>query len=328
MRLSTLSCLLSTADSLSPRPRVVVSGGTHGNEYTGVWVLQRLQLRSAELAEQHPSIAIETLFANPPAHAANRRFIDDDLNRQFSAATLADTTASSFEAGRAKAIAADMGPKGAAADAAVCIDMHTTTANMGCTVIVSSYSTLALRAAAFVHTHWDDADEASPPLPLRVMVEKCSQCEAAHLASVARHGIEIEVGPTPQSLLRADVVASTERCLRLLLRYLELHYSGVEPATPATLPVYVSLGKVPFVDGADADGALPGAVVAASLQDRDFAPLRAGEALFEALDGSLVPYDGSLGEVVHPVFINEAAYYYRESGRGVGMSRPVEWPVL
>ena len=57
-------------------------------------------------------------------------------------------------------------------------------------------------------------------------------------------------------------------------------------------------------------------------------PLRAGEALFEALDGSLVPYDGSLGEVVHPVFINEAAYYYRESGRGVGMSRPVEWPVL
>ena len=115
MRLSTLSCLLSTADSLSPRPRVVVSGGTHGNEYTGVWVLQRLQLRSAELAEQHPSIAIETLFANPPAHAANRRFIDDDLNRQFSAATLADTTASSFEAGRAKAIAADMGPKGAAA---------------------------------------------------------------------------------------------------------------------------------------------------------------------------------------------------------------------
>ena len=79
--------------------------------------------------------------------------------------------------------------------------------------------------------------------------------------------------------------------------------------------------------GAPHDTMLPGAVVAASLQDRDYEPLRKGEPLFEHLDGTIVPYDGSFGDVVYPVFINEAAYYYRESGRGVGISHRIEWPV-
>ena len=68
-------------------------------------------------------------------------------------------------------------------------------------------------------------------------------------------------------------------------------------------------------------------IVAQSLQDRDFAPLYAGEPLYEQLDGSIIPYDGAMGEVVHPVFVNEAAYYLPESGRGVGMSRLVEYTV-
>ena len=67
--------------------------------------------------------------------------------------------------------------------------------------------------------------------------------------------------------------------------------------------------------------------MAASLQDRDFEPLRAGEPLYETLDGELVMYDGSCGEVAYPVFINEAAYYYRESGRGVLMTTRTDWPV-
>ena len=63
-----------------------------------------------------------------------------------------------------------------------------------------------------------------PPFPLHVLIEQVSsQHESACLASVGRCGIEVEVGPTPQSVVRADVVASTERCVRLLLRYLELH---------------------------------------------------------------------------------------------------------
>ena len=65
----------------------------------------------------------------------------------------------------------------------------------------------------------------------------------------------------------------------------------------------------------------------ASIQDRDFMPLNKGEALFDRLDGSTVPYDGSLGEVVYPIFINEAAYYYAQSGTGVGITECIDWPL-
>ena len=29
----------------------------------------------------------------------------------------------------------------------------------------------------------------------------------------------------------------------------------------------------------------------------------------------------------HPIFVNEAAYYYAESGRGVGLTQLVDWPL-
>ena len=96
----------------------------------------------------------EPLLVNPRAHEANVRFIDDDLNRQFSDERLNDATSSAYEAERAREIVALCGPKGANASAAVCIDMHTTTSNMGCTIIVNTWSPLSIRAAAYVHEHW------------------------------------------------------------------------------------------------------------------------------------------------------------------------------
>eukprot|EP00965_Chrysotila_dentata_P115941 3832515-Pleurochrysis_carterae.AAC.2 len=66
-------------------------------------------------------------------------------------------------------------------------------------------------------------------------------------------------------------------------------------------------------------------IVHPSLQDRDYEPLKKGDALFEHMDGTIERYDGSLGEVVYPIFINEAAYYYAQSGTGIGMTECVDW---
>ena len=71
-------------------------------------------------------------------------------------------------------------------------------------------------------------------------------------------------------------------------------------------------------------------LIAPSLQDSDFEPLRTGDAMWVRPDGSESMedrYDGALGEVVYPIFVNEAAYYYAQSGRGVGLTKLVDWPV-
>ena len=205
------SRLLAPTLDLAQVRRVVVAGGTHGNEFTGVCVLEKLDLTAAELSTNYPSLAIEMLLVNPLAHSRTRRFLDDDLNRMFSLANLNDITLSGYEANRAKAISAELGPKcawrgepgdGLAAD--LCIDMHTTTANMGCVILVDSYCVLGLRAAAYAQENWAAACAAEgvdpDAFPFRVLVDddSASQAASGYVCSVARHGCMIEVGPTPQ----------------------------------------------------------------------------------------------------------------------------------
>ena len=195
-------------------------------------------------------------------------------------------------------------------------------------VIVNSYCTLALRIAAHLTEVWDAIDPTLPdsPHPLRVYLHEVTREAAPYLNSMAEAGITIEVGPTPNGLLRADAVSTTERALQLILRYLERAAAGQAPAAPRSLRVFADQGKVAWPEAAPGSK-LPGALIAPSLQDRDFEPLRTGEPMFIKPDGGVVRYDGAHGPVVYPVFVNEAAYYYAQSGRGVGLTTLVDWPL-
>jgi len=315
--------------------RARAGGGEHDDAVLPLVRRDRQPADAAEgedAADARPgSIKVETLLANPRAHEASARFLDDDLNRQF---IHGGRPNGGYEAERAKEIEAAIGPKGSSIAADMVIDLHTTTANMGTTIIVNSYCHLALRAAAYLTQEWDtcEADgEATPASthPLHVYLHDITHEAAPYLCSVGKAGITIEVGPTPQGLLRADAVGATERALHLLLRFLELDASGQAPATPATLPVYVDGGKVPWPAGSGSlSSRLPGALVAPSLQDRDFQPLRVGEPMFVTPGGGVIKYDGAKGDVVYPIFVNEAAYYLAQSGSaGVALTTRVEWPV-
>jgi hypothetical protein len=126
-------------------------------------------------------------------------------------------------------------------------------------------------------------------------------------------------------MVRSDVLSTTERALHLALEYCERANSGEHLELPRALTVHVDRGKIAWAEGGA--GPLPGAIVHASLQDRDFEPLHVGDPLFEGLDGAFVPYDGALGDTVVPIFINEAAYYYAASGLGIMITEALEWPV-
>ena len=319
--------LLLCAEHAADAYRVVVAGATHGNELSGAWVLRRLKHRECELAARYSSLQVEGLLANPHAHAANTRFVDTDLNREFSATSLARPPADcGYEAQRAMEIAAAVGPS-SAAQADLVIDLHTTTTNMGCTLIVGTYSSAALATAAYIAQQWarpgTDA-ELSKAFPLRVLIDpQYGQEECPYLCSLGRHGFEVEVGPTPQGLLRADVIAATERAVELALEYCELVQTGAAPPTPASLTGYVDAGKLAWPH--EADDAMPSAMIHPHLQGRDFAPLKSGDPLWIGIDGETTYYDGAQGDDVVPIFVNEAAYYHAASGRGFGLCRPIEW---
>lgn len=96
---------------------VAIVGGTHGNEYTGVFCIKALERQMKRGKQKYP-FELRTLVGNPEAYMANKRFVDSDLNRQFTGdamaaarARAAESLALSVEQKRAMEIDDLLGPK-------------------------------------------------------------------------------------------------------------------------------------------------------------------------------------------------------------------------
>jgi len=311
---------------------VVVVGGTHGNEYTGVRCIKELE---AAPPTDYPSLRISTLMGNPQAHKENKRFIDVDLNREFSADKLLTYSDTTVEARRAREIDELLGPKFGDPKTDVIVDLHTTTTNMGLTLIVPQGDFFMTQAAAYICWKCNDARVLMHPLPDRK--------QRPNLCSTARHGLTIEVGPVPQGVIRHDAVDSTNKALHAFFEYLERNNRG-EDVLKELKDVYPT-GKVPCFRSAPAKqpGEMSGKItwpsdpenenfplymVHKSVQDKDFCLIQTGDPLFCKLDGTLVPYNGSHGDKVYLIFVNEGGYYYQSSGTGIGVAIDTAYDLL
>ena len=294
--------------SLAAKHRVVVVGGTHGNEYTGVWLEKALRDKT------------ETCVGNPAAVEANRRFLDEDLNRCFLRSKL-DAPPKTVEARRAREVDAALGPKGSDNAADLVIDLHTTTANMGVTMICDAWCPFALRAAVYVKQQLDDpSNKVFGDVKIMYNDEQDKE-NAPYLASVGKAGLQIEVGPTPQGVVRWDVVDATKRALDAVLELWNKECDGECVQLPDEIDVYsVAEGFTKLSWPVDDDG-FPCAVPHEAIQDRDWSLLRKGDPLWRDRDGATVPYDGSFGDEIVPIFVNEGGYYYASSGRGIGVAQ-------
>lgn len=61
----------------------------------------------------------------------------------------------------------------------------------------------------------------------------------------------------------------------------------------------------------------------------DFEIVRTGDPLFVSLYGNeVIYYDGSYGDIVHLIFINEGGYYYTSSGTGIGVAVQAQYHII
>ena len=75
------------------KKKVFVVGGTHGNEFTGVYLVKKL--RSLGLKDNYKKITPFFELGNEEAFRLNKRYVDHDLNRCFSKDFLLDLVLSS-----------------------------------------------------------------------------------------------------------------------------------------------------------------------------------------------------------------------------------------
>lgn len=287
---------------MEPIKKVAVIGGTHGNEFSGVYLLKKWQLHPEKYNTRN--LEISTLFSNPKAFAATKRYLDSDLNRQFRADLLADPTLANYEQSRAKAISLYLGDKDQPKFDFV-LDLHNTTSNMGpCLLLVQQHPMYNLMAGY--------VKKMMPEVNISRDEDHKTRDEHHLLATMGKFGVIVEVGPQPQGCLRHDILEWMETLTDHILDFLELYNKGELPDLPEQVEAYRFLEElsVPVDENGERAG-----TIHKDREGQDFKPMQKGDPMYITFDDEVITYQGD--QTVYPTFVNEAAYYDNNLGMSI-----------
>eukprot|EP00434_Breviolum_minutum_P037471 symbB.v1.2.033226.t1/scaffold4096.1/size44809/2 len=186
-------------------------------ENTGVHLVRSL-LRQPGQFQDFGSLEIDCLLANEAAIASCQRFVDTDLNRCFSQSKLRSCDVpDTYEWRRAREINERIGPRFSLAAADVCIDLHNTTSNFGCGIIITDTSSPSL--------HWklQLCDYLRRTVPkVHILLDSLGDCsEEPFLPLVAKNDLTFEVGPQAHGTLVSEVFWNQRRLVFQALDFLE-----------------------------------------------------------------------------------------------------------
>ena len=190
---------------------IVVSGGTHGNERTGVRLVEKWMEHPECFSACCPGAEVSLVIANPEAVRLNRRYRDHDLNRAFSQTCLdASFEPHQYEFRRARELDRLYGPKGENTKTDLILDVHNTGSNMGLCLILSARDPFTMKASAVLTQEFEDAC---------IYYQPEERSASPYFGTVAKADVCIEIGPQQHGTLDARLFEQTEK---LVQRYLEL----------------------------------------------------------------------------------------------------------
>ncbi len=290
--------------------KVAIVGGTHGNEFTGIYLIKKFENFPQLIAKY--SFDILTILANPEAFKVCRRYVDKDLNRCFLKGILNNFLGSTYEENRAKFLHQTLGPK-ENPQVNFILDLHTTTSNMGLSIILLSNHPFNIRLAAYLSS-------IEPTVKIYSWIEP--EKESSFLNSICERGFGIEVGPIPHGTLNAHLFEQTERLILVILDYLDQCNQNDISKIDNTVTIYQHLKTVDYPKNKDDE--IEG-MIHPALQGRDYEELKPGDPLFLTFDDRTIYYEEEA--LVYPVFINEAAYYEKGIAMCLTTKESIEVPM-
>ena len=292
---------------------IVVAGGTHGNERTGVRLVQKW-MEHPECYSSLCSAKVDLVLSNPEAVRLNRRYRDFDLNRAFSQTCLdVNAVPQQYELRRAKELNALYGPKGAATKTDLLLDVHNTGSNMGNCLILSARDPFTMRASAVLTQEFKDA---------WIYYQPEERSASPYFGTVAKADVCIEIGPQQHGTLDAAIFEETER---LVKRYLELaeewNRGELQKRPPIKVDVYTQFKDLGYPK--PQGGGPIQAMIHPELMGHDYRELKDGDKLFRTFDGEDILYHGD--SPVYPIFISEPAYYEKDIAMSLTKKTVEEW---
>jgi aspartoacylase len=274
--------------------KVAITGGTHGNELTGVYLINKYKKNPNLLKRE----SFETIFMHTNVGAIQKctRYIDVDLNRTFITKELNNPSKYKYEEILAKNIDEKLGKKGSDKTAVdFIVDLHSTTSDMGLSIVIDNDSELTWQVAAYLK-------EKEPNI--HIFRWKGDTKEVSFLSSITKDGFAIEVGAIPQGVLRADLFFQTEELLCYIADYFEKLNTDKLEKRYESIEIYDYVKLIDFPRDENREIV---AMIHPLLQDNGYKKLKKGDGLFITLEGETIDYKDEDG--LYALFVNEAAYY-------------------
>lgn len=248
-----------------------IYGGTHGNEWTGV-----------HLVENKPkfdtNLKIKYFLSNKAAIEKKVRYVEKDLNRSFGPGS-----GNTLEEKRALDIIKEIKTQD------FVVDLHTTTSDMGATLIIAQEDEFTFKVAKLAQIYFPE---------IKIIFEPGD----VYLVSRASHGVILEVGPCPQNTLKETIYFKTLKILESLVKAID--ELNVNPSMElGKTNMFKVTQTVDFPRSKD--GKLLGPVHD-FVEKNVFKELKIGDPLFKMFDGTEIFNELYSG---YPIFVNEAAYY-------------------
>ncbi len=276
--------------------QVLLVAGTHGNEINASWLFDQWD-KKPELIRTY-GVKIIKEIGNPSARKKCTRYIDRDLNRSF-LPDLFDSSSDDYEINRAKYL---INRHGINADdpCQIAFDLHSTTAGMGCCIVIYGRRPTDLALASLIQNR----------LGLPIYLHESDKSQSGFLVESWPCGLVIEVGPVPQGVLNQQIIQQTKLTLEASLEEISKIKFG-KSRFPRQLIVHRHIGSIDYPRDMNDQTE---AVIHKERQGNDWQPIDLGSPLFINSTGDIIKFLDNTNLV--PVFINEAAY----SEKNIAMS--------
>ena len=265
--------------------KVLLSAGIHGNEKTGIFLIKKFKKNPDLLYRKN--FTTETLLINTKAIELNRRYYEIDLNRCFDLDS--DRSESSYEQDLAKKIYQQVKEQ----EIDFVLDFHTSTSNMGLTLLLSNDRPFNLQLAAYL----------AAKNPLVKIVRNANNKDKNRFRHIFPLGFTVEMGAIAPNVVDPIWFKRGEELVEQILDYIEKTNQQQQPVSPETVTVYTLSESIYFPE--DSRGIA--GMVHEKVHGNDYCALKPDEPMLITFDGDAIAYRGN--NVVYPIFINEAAYW-------------------
>ncbi len=267
--------------------QALIVAGTHGNELSGIY-LHKLIKENLYIADRS-TFESTSIIANPKAVQYGQRYINSDLNREFSTVGARDVI-DCYES----QLAHQFRESHAKVQNQLIIDLHNTTSNMGATLILLSGDLFYKKMGAYVKQRMPSANI--------LFEDRKAWDEQPYLCTAGDFGVITEVGAQAHGSLKSVTLDLMKQMLTAVLDYTEKHnLDRLGSLSNYSAYYYTQDVDIPL----DSDGKRQ-AMVHPTICGQDFEAVKQGKPLLATFYGYDIYWEGT--HDIYPHFINEAAY--------------------